>query len=83
MAQTAVFEYTNHRGDVGNRTVMVDRIVWMDDPGYGYEPGWFVIGVDLDRKEQRQFRLGGGEHARPSGDFPISAHGRNILVAVR
>lgn len=82
MAQTATFEYTNHRGEVAVRTVMVERISWIDEPDFGYKPGWFATGLCLDRKAIRSFALDPA-HMRPVPGDAISTHGRNILCVVR
>jgi hypothetical protein len=83
----AVFEYTNWRHETELRRVVPDRIVWLDDPGYGYKPGWFLIAWDLKKKAMRQF-LFDPAVMRPAetaldGREPVSSHGVNILMVVR
>lgn len=82
-----VFEYTNWRGETEVRRVVVDRVVWMDEPDYGYKPGWFLIAWDLKKKAMRQFSFD-PERMRPAetafeGRLPLSGHGVNILMVVR
>lgn len=49
------FTYKNHRGEVARRTVLVDAIEYLREPGYGYEPGWFIAGFDVDKQARRSF----------------------------
>lgn len=51
------FTYTNHRGEVAERTVTDVRIIYSFNPGYDYLPGWFLDGFDLDKRERRSFAL--------------------------
>lgn len=83
----ATFEYTNWKGETEVRKVVPDRVVWMDEPDYGYKPGWFLIAWDLKRKAFRQFALT-PEHMRPNDSDPmgreqITGHGVNVLLQVR
>lgn len=55
MRQVVKFTYKNHRGEVAERTVTVDSIQYLTDPGYGYPPGWFVSGMCHDRQARRSF----------------------------
>jgi len=55
MAGIAVFHYKNHRGEVAERRVRVDSIDFIREPGFGYEAGWFVSGLCLDKRERRSF----------------------------
>jgi predicted DNA-binding transcriptional regulator YafY len=78
----AEFEYTNWRGETEVRTIIPDRVVWMDTPDFGYKPGWFLIGWDMKRKAFRQFAFD-PERMRPSEAdgqrIALSVHGTNIL----
>lgn len=81
----AEFQYTNWRGETEFRRVVPDRIVWMDEPDYGYKAGWFLIAWDLKRDAMRQFSLD-PERMRPFDTGmrnPVSTHGVNILLQVR
>lgn len=51
------FRYKNYRGEISNRRVAFTDLVFMTEPGFDYQPGWFVGGYDLDRKERRTFAL--------------------------
>lgn len=83
----STFLYTNYKGETEVRKVIADRVVWMDDPGFGYEPGWFLLGWCLSARAMRQFRFD-PERMRPNdtdekGREWLSAHGSNILLQVR
>lgn len=51
------FDYKNHRGETRPRTIQFIGIIFLKDPGYGYQPGWFVHGVCEDKNEVRSFAL--------------------------
>ena len=51
------FTYRNHRGQIEQRRVDVDSIEYIRDPGFHYQPGWFLSGKDLDRDARRSFAL--------------------------
>jgi predicted DNA-binding transcriptional regulator YafY len=53
------FDYRNHRGEIRNRKVCVDSIEFLPNPGYGYQPGWFLSGYDYDKQARRSFALSG------------------------
>lgn len=57
MKPKITFTYRNHRGEIEKRSLAVDSIEWINDPGYNYQPGWFVSGLDLDRRARRSFAL--------------------------
>lgn len=59
-----MFAYKNHRGEISERVVDAVEIRFLENPGFGYEPGWFLIGKPEDRSELRQFRLD-PDHMRP------------------
>lgn len=82
MAQNVTFEYTNHRGETKLRNVAIDRINWLDEPGFGYTAGWFATGTDLDRGVVRSFKLDPA-HMRPIPGAPLSPFGHFILAQVR
>jgi hypothetical protein len=53
---------------VRRRRVIPQTISYFARPGYGYQPGWFLTGVDVVKLEHRIFRLshivhdGEGDH---------------------
>lgn len=51
------FTYRNHRGEIEDRRIIPDAIEYMANPGFNYQPGWFISGECLDRKARRSFRL--------------------------
>ena len=52
-----VFTYRNYKGEHEVRTVIPTSVDFLSDPGFGYQPGWFLTGIDVDRKEKRSFFL--------------------------
>lgn len=90
--RTCEFAYTNWQGETERRRVVPDRVVWMDDPGFGYKAGWFLIAWDMQREALRQFvfdpkRMRPIDEREPGplniGRVPLSAHGINILLQAR
>ncbi|RUX60136.1 hypothetical protein [Mesorhizobium sp. M7A.F.Ca.CA.002.12.1.1] len=57
MTIQAQFTYLNHRGETSKRTVDIDSIEFHRNPGYGYQPGWFISGFDHHRVARRSFAL--------------------------
>ena len=55
--QSVKFKYLNHRGEVRERTVTPDSIEFVRDPGFDYQPGWFLSGYDHDKRARRSFAL--------------------------
>jgi len=53
----ATFQYKNHRGEIAIRSVAVDAIEFIREPGYNYQPGWFISGICQDRMQRRSFAL--------------------------
>lgn len=51
------FGYTNHHGKTANRRVIPDALEYIQAPGFGYPPGWFLSGMCLDKNERRSFAL--------------------------
>jgi hypothetical protein len=51
------FRYRNHRGVTADRTVTVDTVEFIRDPGYGYQPGWFISGWCATKNNRRSFAL--------------------------
>lgn len=51
------FAYRNHRGELETRRVVPEAIEFHANPGYNYQPGWFLTGYDLDRQAVRSFAL--------------------------
>lgn len=54
---TIKFVYKNHRGEIKQRTVDVLSFDYNPNPGFGYEPGWFITGFCHDKKAMRSFAL--------------------------
>lgn len=57
MSSTITFNYLNHRGETEERTIDVAAVEFQRNPGYGYQPGWFISGFCHDRKARRSFAL--------------------------
>jgi hypothetical protein len=55
--RTVSFEYLNHRGIKETRTIDVDGLEFNHDPGFDYQPGWFLSGWCHNRKQRRSFAL--------------------------
>lgn len=53
----ATFNYKNHRGEIALRTVEVQSLDFLYNPGFGYQPGWFLSGICQDKGERRSFAL--------------------------
>lgn len=43
------FKYKNHLGEIEDRQVAPRSIRFLLHPGYGYQPGWFLIGYDQSK----------------------------------
>lgn len=56
-AITVSFAYRNHRGETQARTVDVIALEFLHEPGFGYQPGWFLRGFDHDKQAERSFAL--------------------------
>ena len=52
-----LFKYKNHRGELGIRSLDIECVEFLPDPGYGYQPGWFISGLDTDKNARRSFAL--------------------------
>ena len=68
MPKQITFTYLNHRGETSERTVEAHSVEYLVDPGYGYQPGWFISG-EVEGKGRRSFSLSriifkDGEHMR-------------------
>lgn len=57
MPKTITFEYLNHRGKQMARTVDVEAVEFIREPGFGYQSGWFISGFDHDKQSRRSFAL--------------------------
>lgn len=59
MTKIVKFWYLNHRGVIRERTLDVTAVEFIHEPGYGYQPGWFLSGFDRDRSGdvRRSFAL--------------------------
>jgi hypothetical protein len=51
------FIYRNYKGRTSLRRVRVDSIEWISHPGFDYQPGWFLSGIDLEKDARRSFAL--------------------------
>lgn len=51
------FKYKNHNGQEAIRHVEVESLDFLVNPGFGYQPGWFLSGICQDKKERRSFAL--------------------------
>lgn len=51
------FQYMNHRGEIRERSVDVDALEFFFVPIWGYQPGWFISGLDLESMQRRSFSL--------------------------
>lgn len=71
-----VFRYLNHRGELTERHIRVDALEFLFRPGYGYQPGWFLSGHDLDKDARRSFSLN-------RVHFEIPTHARETFVLWR
>jgi predicted DNA-binding transcriptional regulator YafY len=58
MPKTISFTYLNHNGKKAERTVDVETVEFLKNPGFGYQSGWFVSGFDHEKKARRSFSLG-------------------------
>lgn len=66
------FEYRNHRGEQSMRRVEVVQVAWLRLPGWGYQPGWFLVGYDTARNnELRHFALSSVVIPDPGDDYVI------------
>lgn len=55
--RTVIFTYRNHKGAERLRRVQIQSLDFFSNPGYGYQPGWHLTGLDLDKNEVRSFAL--------------------------
>lgn len=51
------FDYKNHNDKTATRNVVVDSVEYIVEPGFGYSPGWFLSGFDVDKMARRSFAL--------------------------
>lgn len=56
-AKKVSFVYRNHRGAQSWRTIEFDSLEFHFNPGFEYQPGWFISGFDLERNARRSFAL--------------------------
>lgn len=57
MPNPVTFTYRNHKGAIEQRSIIPDALEWINDPGYNYQPGWFLSGRCTERKQRRSFAL--------------------------
>ena len=55
--QFVVFTYMNHEGEQEQRFVVVDTLEFLNKPGFGLQPGWFLSGWCSKAKTRRSFAL--------------------------
>jgi hypothetical protein len=71
------FEYKNYEGKVAMRKVRKAGalLCLIKEPGYGYEPGFFLVGHDLDKDAIRSFALTNmiGSPLKVQGDYLLVA----------
>lgn len=65
---SVTFQYTNYKGVTALRQVKPLALMFIRAPGFGYQPGWFLHALDLDKNEERSFAL---SHIKlPEGQSP-------------
>lgn len=74
----AQFLYPSHTGIVRLRTITVDSVEWIANPGCGYQPGWFISGICAEKNERRSFAL---SHIQPP-EGAITARGHNSSFSI-
>ena len=52
-----VFTYVNYKGEQSQRYVEVDAVEFLNKPGFGYQPGWFLSGWCSKAKARRSFQF--------------------------
>lgn len=70
------FYYLNHKGITRLRTVVPEALEVLLEPGFGYAPGWFLSGQDLDKGARRSFALGNIQ-------VPADGEGISAVVSLR
>lgn len=51
------FAYRNYRGEIAVRKIEPTDLAYQPKPGYDYQPGWALSGIDLERDARRTFFL--------------------------
>lgn len=51
------FIYLNHNGHTSQRNLRLNDIRFEYVPRWGYQPGWVLFGLDLDKNQPRSFYL--------------------------
>jgi len=51
------FTYKNYKGITSDRMLDVECLEYLTNPGFDYEPGWFLTGIDVHKGERRSFSL--------------------------
>jgi len=72
------FLYTNHKGETRPRRLEPDSLEFLFSPGFGYQPGWFLSGHDLDKDARRSFAL---SHVRFEEDENAPSQMKTFLLA--
>jgi predicted DNA-binding transcriptional regulator YafY len=53
----AKFMYTNYKGETKERKIEFESISFISNPGFGYQPGWFINGYCFEKNARRSFAL--------------------------
>lgn len=51
------FKYKNYKGEARERTVEVTSLDFLRNPGFDYQPGWFLNGICQEKQLVRSFAL--------------------------
>jgi len=51
------FDYMNHKGVTRRRKVRVTSLDFLRTINFGYQPGWYITGVDIEKDQIRSFAL--------------------------
>lgn len=54
---TIKVEYTNYRGEVAVRTIVPLTVRWSEGNEWHPNPGWELVGYDVEKDAERFFRL--------------------------
>lgn len=54
---TVTFDYINWKCEIKTRTVDVESVEFLFNPGFGYDAGWFLTGFDHEKQARRSFLL--------------------------
>jgi predicted DNA-binding transcriptional regulator YafY len=57
MIDPVKFTYLNHHGKKEVRTIDPESLEFIKNPGFGYQPGWFLSGRCHEKNARRSFSL--------------------------